>query len=273
MDSSGGAIGRGPWTCSECGWMNERGATCDRCGVARSWIEDPPLDLPPPPGSWERPASWLALLHALAAVAGFVLVFRPDLAPFLALRAPWQWIQVALSLAAAVTAANRAAMERLFHEIRLDVPAQAPTDAPFDVDLALVPYRRIENLTLRIELIENTYHRRPGRNEGTQLRSRRLARHRIQTGAPMRGRRVHHVGTTFVAPVPNMQVHDTMAEIQASMLAPFAWLVPGLGEMARNLREHGGVRVRVFVGVGPFRRVLERRIIIYLLGGDELIAG
>lgn len=272
MDVSADAQG-GPWTCSECGWVNDSGPTCDRCGVARSWVDDPALDLPPAPGWWDRPASWLAVLHLGAALGGLLLAFRPDVAPFLALREPWQWIQIALSTGAAVTSVNRAAMDRLFHDIRLEMPGQAPTDAPFEVSVDLVPYRSLEKVTLRIDLVENTYHRRTGRREGTTLRSKRLARHRIRTGEPLRGRRVHHVTTTFVAPVPNMRVHDTMAEIQASMLAPFAWLVPGLGEAARNLREHGGVRVRVYVGVGPFRRVLERRIIVYLLGSDRLLAG
>lgn len=261
------------WTCPECGWENDATSTCERCGLARAWLEDPPLDLPPPPGWFERPASWLALLHAAGAIGGVVLWLRPSLAPFLALGDPWQAIQIALSAAAAVTAFNRAAMERLFHEIRLALPPHAATDTPFDVELVLVPYRRVPNVTIRIDLVENTYRRTPGRGDRLALRSERLARHRIQTGAPLGGRRVHHVETTFVAPLPNMEVHDTLAEIQASLLAPLAWLVPGLGQAARNLREHGGVRVRASVGVGPYRRVLERRIVIYMLGTEGLLAG
>lgn len=273
MSDDPSSLASATWACPECGWENEATPTCGRCGLARAWLEDPPLDLPPPPGWFERPATWLALLHAAGALGGIVLWVRPGIAPFLALGDPWQWIQVALSAAAAVTSVNRAAMERLFHEIRLVVPPHAQTDTPFDVELVLIPYRRVPDVSIRIDLVENTYRRSPGRSDRLALRSERLARHSIQSGAPLRGRRVHHVETTFTAPLPNMDVHDTLAEIQASLLAPFAWLVPGLGEAARNLREHGGVRVRASVHAGPYRRVLERRIVIYMLGTDRLLAG
>ena len=258
------------WTCAECGYENVGTLTCERCGVARAWQEDPPLDLPPPPGWLERPEAWLAMLHAAAAVGGLLLAWRPEIAPFLALAQPWQWIQVALSVGASTVAVNRAAMGRLFHEVSLTMPAHARSNEAFDVELTLTPYRRIEGVSIVVDLVENTYDRSRGDRSELKLKSRRLARHRLQSGAPLRGRRVHHVETSFLAPFPNMNVHDTLAEVQASILAPFAWLVPGLGETARNLREHGGVRVRARVAVGPFRRVIERRIIVYVPLGRTL---
>jgi hypothetical protein len=273
MDTRAAPTGGDPWTCPECGWENAGGATCDRCGIAKAWVEDPPLDLPPPPGWWERPDGWLAALHAAGTIGGTLLALRPEWAPFLALAEPWQWIQVALSGAAAVSSVNRAVMSRRFHEVRLTMPAHARSDEPFDVELTLVPYRGIPNVTLRVDLVENTYQRPSGREGGVTLRSRRLARHHLQRAAPLRGRRTHHVVTTFLAPLPNPDVHDVMAELQASLLAPFAWLVPGLGQAARNLREHGGVRVRAVVAVGPFRHVIERRIIVFLDTGTTLLAG
>lgn len=261
------------WTCPECGWENPSGATCDRCGVAKAWLEDPPLDLPPTPGWFDRPDGWLSLLHAGGLLGGLALALRPELAPWLALAEPWQWVQVVLSAAATVASINRTVMARRFHDIRVTMPPHARTDAPFDVELVLIPYRTVPGVSIRMDLVENTYERRKGREGGVSLRSRRLARHRLQRGAPLRGRREHHVVTTFVAPLPNPDVHDVMAEIQASILAPFAWLVPGVGEAARNLREHGGVRVRTVVRVGLFRHVIERRVIVYMQIGDAVMAG
>lgn len=273
MDTPTAEVADGAWTCPECGWENAEGSTCDRCGIAKAWLEDPPLDLPPPPGWWERPDGWLVTLHAAGVVGGTLLALRPELAPFLALAEPWQWIQVALSTAATVASVNRAVMARHFHDVRLRMPPHARSDQPFDVELTLLPYRRIPNVTIRVDLVENTYQRRSGRDGGVTLRSRRLARHHLQRRAPLRGRRTHHVTTTFLAPLPNMDVHDVMAELQASLIAPFAWLVPGLGQAARNLREHGGVRVRAVVAVGPFRHVIERRIIVFLDNDSVLLAG
>jgi len=265
--------GSAGWTCPDCGLENPSGLTCDGCGVARSWHEDPPLDLPPAPGWFGRPDAYLALLHAGAALAGLALWMRPETAPFLALGEPWQAIQVAVSTGATVAAVNRTTITRLFHQVRLEMPAHAPSDREFDVELVLVPYHHIAKASVTVELLENTYQRTLGKSSDVALRSRRLARHRLRRDAPLAGRRVTHLQTSLLAPLPNPHVHDVTAELQASLFAALAWLVPGLGEAARNLREHGGVRVRATLRVGPFRQVIERRIIVYLRSGDTVLAG
>ncbi len=263
------------WTCGACGWANDGGATCDRCGVARRWLEDPPLDLPPQPGWLERPASWLALLHAAGLALGVALLARPEIAPWLALTPAAQGVQVALSAAATLAAANRAVTEHLFHEVTLQVPDRAAAGQEIVADARLVPYRTTEGVSVTLELRENTYHRTRGRHGQTNVatRSKRLARHRMIRGERVAGRRPSLFEAAFVAPYPSAELRDVMAELQASAFAAFAWLVPGLGQAARNLREHGGVWVRLTVRVGPFQRRVERRVIVYQLVGDGIAIG
>lgn len=265
----------GAWTCGACGFANAGGATCDRCGVARRWLEDPPLDLPPRPGWLERPAAWLTLLHAAGTLLGGALWARPELAPWLALSAPAQAVQVALSLAATLAAANRAVTERAFHEVALDTPPRAAAGAPIVADARIVPYARTERVHVTLELIENTYRRTRGDRGQTNVRARtrRLARHRMVEGGALPGRRASLFEAAFVAPYPSPELTDALAEIQASALAAFAWLVPGLGQAARNLREHGGVWVRLTVRIGPFQRRVERRVVVYQLYGDGIAIG
>jgi enhancing lycopene biosynthesis protein 2 len=92
-------------------------------------------------------------------------------------------------------------------------------------------------------------------------------------GETVPGRRASLVEATFIAPFPTQQMRDVMAELQASAMASLAWLVPGLGQAARNLREHGGVRVRLTVRVGPFFRRVEKRVVVYQMQGDWLAIG
>jgi hypothetical protein len=276
MDTSAtGAPRTRPWTCGACGYENDGGATCDRCGVARRWLEHPPLDLPPRPAFFERPAGWWSLAHGAATLFGALLLVRPEVAPWLALAAPAQAVQVALSLAAAVASLNRAATERLFHEVALEVPDRAPAGEELVADARLVPYGRTEGVHVTLELIENTYHRTRGRNGETRMatRSKRLGRHKMLSGETVPGRRASLLEATFIAPFPTQQMRDVMAELQASAMAALAWLVPGLGQAARNLREHGGVWVRLTVRVGPFFRRVEKRVVVYQMQGDWFAIG
>jgi len=263
------------WTCSACDYVNRDGLTCDRCGLARRWQENPPLDLPPQPGWFERPAGWLSLMHGAGLALGALLLIRPEVAPWLALAEPAQATQVALSAAATLAAVNRAATERLLHDVALDVPDRAAAGQTVVADARLVPYARVQRTNVTLELVENTYERTPGRNGGTNIRTRtrRLERYRLVSGASLPGRRASLFEASFVAPYPSPGLRDVGAELQASVLSAFAWLVPGLGEAARNLREHGGVWVRLTVRVGPFRRRVDRRVTVYSLVEDGIRIG
>lgn len=259
------------WTCGACGYANDDAALCARCGVSRAWLEDRPLDLPPVPGPFERPATWLALLHAGLAGLGVLLLVRPEVAPFLALTPPVQAGQVALSLAAAWSSLNRAAIERTFRLVELHAPDRAPANEPLTVRASLVPYRRVRGAHVELALISNTYTERRRRREfGVGTRSRVLARHRMLAGETVRGRRETTLEARFVAPYPTPDHRDPTADFEASLLGAFAWLVPGLGEVARNLREHGGIWVRLVVRVGPWRHRVERRVFVYHLGGGRI---
>ncbi|MDZ7801681.1 MAG: hypothetical protein U5K81_12955 [Trueperaceae bacterium] len=263
------------WTCGACGYPNEAGATCDRCGVARRWLENPPLDVPPQPGWFERPSAWLALLHGGLALLGATLLLRPDVAPWLSMVAPAQAIQVALSLGATLAAVNQAATERTFHEVALEIPERAPAGQEITADARVVPYVRTRGVNVTLELLENTYHRRQGRRGETQIqtRTRSLAKHRMVRGTTLPGRRASLFEAGFIAPFPAAGLRDVMAELQASLFGALAWLVPGFGHMARNLREHGGIWVRLTVRVGPFYRRVDRRVVVYALAGEDVHIG
>lgn len=258
------------WTCTACGHANEPARLCDRCGVSRSWSEDPPLDAPPAPAFFERPAGWLALLHGAAAALGLLLLARPTFAPLLALAPPFQLGQVLLSAAAAWASANHAAMERLFWRIELDVPARVPAGREIVARARVVPYAARDRTRVAMELRENTYERDPDPRRATvRTRTKVLARHTLLSGGRLPGRRTSEFEAHFAAPIPTGGHRDVRAELQASLLGAFAWLVPGLGETARNLREHGGVWVRLTVRRGPWRRRLEERVLVYHLSADR----
>lgn len=260
------------WTCAACGYRNEGVALCDRCGVSRRWSEDPPLDVPPPPSAFERPAAWMASLHGALAAFGALLWVQPGIAPWLALAGPAQAVQVLLSLGACLAALNQAVTECLFHEVRLEMPDRVPTGEPLVAAARVVPYRHTSGASVTLALVENTYERSRGssRNQTITTRSRTLASHDMLRGGTLRGRNANAFEATFQAPVPTGNHLSVAAELQASLMRAFAWLVPGLGHAARNLAEHGGVWVRLTVRVGPWRRRVERRVFVYHIGASRL---
>ena len=267
------------WTCSECGHANPDVRTCERCGVARRWVRDPALDLPPRPALAALPSFWLSGLHGVAALAGALLLLRPETAPWLALHPYVQGVQTVLSAAAFWTTLQKAATERLFHRVALEVPDRVRTGEELPVLGEVVTYGPTSGVHVTIELVENTYQRTERRDPrlpafGTRrrkppvtTRSDRLGRHRLLSGGRLRGRRAERFEARFEAPFPNDATRDVQADLLASAYDAFAWLVPGLGDAAENLRNHGGVWARLKVRVGPFTRTVERRVIVWAGAG------
>lgn len=265
------------WTCGACGHPNRSQPLCARCGVSRAWLEDPPLDLPPAPAAAEQPATWLALLHGGLALLGALLLVRPEIAPYLALRPGFQAIQVAASLAATWMALSQAAFDRRFRELAVEVPEHSPADRPFVVRARLVPYRGLDGVHVRVDLVSRTYAPPSptfaADRRGVGLRSRVVERHELLGGGRLPGRRASTFEASLRAPFPSPHHRSVTAELEASLLGAFGPLVPGLAAYARNLREHGGVWVRVTVRIGPWRRRVERRVLVHHVTGDELQVG
>src|SRR5690606_1244051 len=67
------------WQCADCGHDNVDRLTCESCGLARHYHEDPTLDLPTRPRLRDTAGFWLGSSWALAALAGGVLLLFPDL--------------------------------------------------------------------------------------------------------------------------------------------------------------------------------------------------
>lgn len=249
-----------PWACPTCHHDNDADAlVCDACGVARRWHRDPSLDLPPAPPWHHVGAVWAAAAYGVLTLGGLVVLtvpaWRESLGP------TWVLLEVVLAGGAFVGALVEAVWQRRFNRATLVAPSTVRAGQRFEVTLTLVPYRALERVDVRIELLERTYVQvtRRGRRQ-TQTRTRVLERHVLQRGEPLRARREHLFATGYLAPPPSTAHHDVRSEITASVLNVLAPIVPGMGHYARNLREHGGVFVRAVVRFGIWRRVYEQRV-------------
>lgn len=263
------------WVCGNCGHPNGAGATCEQCGVARRYLEDPPLDLPHAPRLTELPGFFGFVVWCLPALAGAVLLLVPEWRAALGLGPTFLVIELASAAAAAVTSLNDALWERLFNEMKLAVPDTVRSGETFDAVVTLVPYEHLADVRVSIALVDNFYERgaRSDGERSIEMRSRALERQVPLWGEGLSGRRQHDLTGRFLAPFPATRHSDIMAEVMASLYGAFAWLVPGLGFAARNLREHGGYFVQATVRVGWLRRTLKRRVIAYFVGGDDLFVG
>lgn len=263
------------WSCPSCDHENVDRDTCHACGVARRWLDDPALDVPFPPGRFERRGTWIAIGHASIALVGALAAVRPEWFPWPAAPLPAYLFQVAASTSAAVAAFMQAEFEGLFHVVDARAPREARTLQPFPVTVRLVPYRKVSRARVVIELFENTYDRikdASGRTT-TKRRSERLARHVSDFERGLRGRREVLVEAEFVPPYPTSALRDVQSELLASILEPLRWVVPSLADTARNLREHGGFWVRVTVRVGVLRMQIDRRVVVYFRSDTHVAVG
>ena len=258
------------WTCLDCGFDNAaRLATCDQCGVARRYQDDPPLDLPFPP----RPAQTagfvpLAFWSALT-IAGMLVLANPTWRESLGISPLFVGLEIAAAAAAALSSFVSVLWQQLFHEVRLEVPGTVRSGEEFEVALSLVPYRIVEKVHVRIELVDQYFRRdQQGRS---QRQSMRLENVRLSPDRRLTPRRRHRFVSTFLGPLPVTRRTDVASEMQASVFRLLSPIVPALGHLARNLQEHGGYFVRAHVRVGLVKRVLEKRVVAYHIGSDILV--
>ena len=258
------------WSCPECDHLNAgTAALCDRCGVALRHLEDPPVDIPYTPKLADLPSFFLLQLWLLLTLAGGLLLAVPGLSTRLGIPLGFVAFEVIGAALASFSAVRTVFWQRRLNQLTVDGPDRVRSGEPFKVSVAIVPYRNLDNVNLEIALVDRFYHRsREGRLE---TRSKRLGRLQLLAGSDLRGRRVNAFTTTFVAPFPATRHEDLGAELAASLIGLFGWMVPGAAEVARNLKQHGGYYLRVRLRVGPFTKTLERRVISYYLGHDLFI--
>jgi hypothetical protein len=251
-----------PWKCAACAHENGDVEVCDACGVARRHLEDPPLDLPRLPAWNEVGAVYLAAAWALLAFAGLIVATAPGLAERVGIAPHFLWIEVVLAGAAAWSSLVHAVWTKRYHSVTLEVPGGLRAGLPFEARLALVPYERVERLSVTLELVDRYVEtvRRRGRSQ-LRTRQRVLERLRYDAERPLSGRRRHTYAASFSAPLPSHRHSNVQAELAASVAGFFAPIVPGLGHYAANLRAHGGFYVRARVQDGPWRRTFEAQVV------------
>ena len=265
-DQTATTLAAGAWACAHCGHENEprpgaSGLTCEACGVARSGVLEPPLDLPGRPSWAEVPSFWYALgWLTMLALGGFLLLSDGARAS-LGLGRGWLLLEMAAAAYAAGSSALAAAWDRWFNQVELVVPPRAATGHEFRVELKLVPYVRLEDVSVRLALVDR-YYERSG-EAGVELRSRSLGGFTLLERGVLMGRREASFEARFVAPFPITKHYDVNAELAADVLGFLGFFVPALRWNAANLREHGGYVVTAEVRVGWLPRRLVKRVLVY----------
>lgn len=259
----------GSWSCSECGHSNPpregiSGLTCEACGVARQGVLEPPLDLPARPTWAEVPGTWYGAGWALMTLLGAVLLFSEETRLAVGIGRTWVLLEVVGAAFAAGSSLLSAVWDRWFNEIELTTPAHARTGEAFTVGLKVVPYLRLDGVTVALSLLDR-YYERSG-DSGVDTRTQRLAGHVLLGNGTLLGRREARFESTFVAPFPTRRHSDVKAEIAADVMDAMGFLVPAARWNAKNLREHGGYVVVASIRVGWVPRKLVKRVFVYYLG-------
>lgn len=255
------------WTCPECSHCNLAGAACEACGVALRYHHDPPLDLPFTPRLSELHSFWMGLLWGVAALAGGFALLNPQLRETIG--PTFLLIEVTAAGAAAVSSLFTAAWDRIFNQVELSVPPHAAAGTPIEVKLRLVPYRSVENVTVRLALSDRFY-QKVGRE--VERRTKQLEASVVMEGGRLPGRRTTEFGAAFRAPFPVTAHTSTHAEISAGVLQLLSFVVPSLRFAAANQREHGGYYIEAYVRVGLLSRRYHKRVFTYAIG-EQIFVG
>lgn len=258
------------WECAQCAHANVGRVTCEACGLAKHYLQDPALDLPSRPKLAETSGFWLGLSWSVAALAGLVLLLFPELRARTGISLAVIVPEVALSGYAAVSSFLAAVWERWFNQFDFAVPAHSATGKTFAVSLSMVPYDTLDNVSVNLRFVDNFY-ARSGDN-GVETKSQDLGSQRVLSNGRLRGRRTNVFSTEFLTPFPATKHSDVMADITADVLDVIGLIVPAVRWNARNLREHGGYYVEATVRVGLIPRKLKKRVIAYHLG-EQLFLG
>lgn len=259
------------WTCSMCGHCNLQSDQCEACGVARRFLDDPPLDVPFTPRVTELPAFWIGVMWSAAAVAGGVAFLAPALRETIG--PTFLLVEIVAAGAAAVSSFFTAAWERIFNQVQLHVPPHAAAGSSFQARLKLVPYAIVENVTVSLSMSDRFYEDgRRGRRNEVLLRTKRLSANQLLRGGRLPGRRKTELAADFIAPFPMTKHTHVQAELNAGILGFLSIFVPALKFSARNMKEHGGYYVEAYVRVGLLSRRYHKRVVTYAIG-DQIHVG
>ncbi len=269
MTEALGTVRGGAWACADCGHENPpregvSGLTCEACGVARRVVLDGVLDLPRRPAWAEVPGTWYALGWAVMAVLGTALLVSDSAREAVGIGSTWLVLEVIGASYAAGSSLFSAIWDRWFNELELTVPARARTGDAVSAELRLVPYVRLDAVTVSLGFLDRFYVR--SGDSGMATRTHKLAEHRLLAGGTLLARREATFAATFVAPFPTRRHTDVRAEIAADVLDVVGLVLPAARWNARNLREHGGYVVEAWVRVGWLPRRLVKRVFVYYLG-------
>lgn len=244
-----------------CQHCNLTGETCEVCGVARRFLDDPPLDLPRSPSITEVPAFWIALMWTGAALLGAALLLSPVARNNIGVL--FLLLEVTGASLAAGSSFFTAIWQHIFNETELVVPPHAATGQTFAAELRLVPYRTVSGVSVSMTLVDRHFQQS---GQKLELLRQNLGHGELLERGRLPGRRRTSLSASFVAPYPVTQHTNTWAEIDAGLLDLFSFIVPALKFRADNLREHGGYFVEAQVRVGFLSRRFHKRIIAYSIG-------
>lgn len=244
-----------------CGHCNLVGEQCEACGIARRFLDDPPLDVPFTPKLTDLPSFWIGLMWGAAAIAGGVALLSPSLRETIG--PIFLVAEILAAGAASVSSLFTAVWERIFNQVELHVPPHAAAGSVFQARLKLVPYSGVENVTVRFSFSDRFYE---DKGKEVALRTKKLEANRALTRGRLPGRRKTELSSEFIAPFPMTKHTHMQAELNAGFLGFLAIFVPSLKFAARNVKEHGGYYVEAYVRVGVLSRRYHKRVITYAIG-------
>lgn len=254
------------WTCSLCAHCNLVGDWCEVCGVARRFLDDPPLDLPHTPRLSQLPSFWLSLVWGAAALAGLLALVYAPLRDTIGVG--FLLLEVVAAGAAAVSSFFTALWERMFNKVEVILPPHAAAGSSFEARLLLAPYSTLDNVTVRLKLSDR-YFERIG--DKVESRTKELVSLQLLSAGRLPGRRSTQLSARFRAPFPINAHASVQAELSAQVLRVASVVVPSLRFAAANLAEHGGFYVEAYVRVGPLSRRFHKRIVTYAIGHEILV--
>lgn len=259
------------WVCYNCGERNDyRVLTCAVCSHERyATGEGSNEPVTRPPFYAVKGFVPLVIWGGLA-VGGLSMLLFPNLRHGIGI----SWILVLLETLVTTSAAFTAAVEFIWnlHFRRVDIllPELVAAKDEVEVSINLVPYSILPGVSIQAEVLDRFFTQDP-QSGAWQKHARAREFFEVARNQTLPGGRVSCFAVRFPAPYPSLLHENLSAEITASVLALFTWLVPGLSQAVRSLRHHGGFYVRVRVYVGPFRRTFERRFETYLRDGHMVV--